>query len=52
MTLKKKLSMLKKLLGYADQRIRLKAQFELVKRGDLDILIHIAENNLEPRKSC
>ncbi|MDG1857187.1 MAG: HEAT repeat domain-containing protein, partial [Verrucomicrobiota bacterium] len=42
-------SMLKKLLGYADQRIRLKAQFELVKRGDLDILIHIAENNLEPK---
>ena len=42
-------SMLKKLLGYADQRIRLKAQFELVKRGNLDILIHIAENNLEPQ---
>ncbi|MDA7520942.1 HEAT repeat domain-containing protein [Verrucomicrobia bacterium] len=42
-------SLLKKLLGHADQRVRLKAQFELVKRGSQDILIHIAENNADSK---
>ena len=40
-------SKLKRLLGHADQRIRLKAQFELVKRGKVETLLNVAENKSE-----
>jgi quinoprotein glucose dehydrogenase len=36
------------LLGHADQRVRLAAQFELVKRGDLEVLVQAATLEKNP----
>lgn len=36
---------LSQLLGHADQRVRMAAQFELVNRKKLDILVDVAKNN-------
>ena len=41
-------SQLKRWLGHADQRIRLKAQFEFVKRGQMMTLIDVATSPSQP----
>ena len=40
---------LRELLGHADQRLRLKAQFELVNRGDTGSLLVDSQDNLQIR---
>lgn len=48
---KKAIAELAELLGYADMRIRQKAQFELVKRGEegFNTLLNIAKNPAQPQ---
>ena len=47
----KSLDQLRELLSHADQRIRLKAQFELVARGQFKLLIEAASNATAPQLS-